>query len=46
MNETELGYSWDISSHPDTDKDVVFIDSEHTVSLTLSDLLEMIEELS
>jgi hypothetical protein len=46
MNESELGYPWDIASHPDTDEDVVFIDSENTVSLTRSDLIAMMEELS
>lgn len=46
MNESELGFIWDIASHPDTDEDVIFIDSEHTVSLTHSDLRDMLEELS
>lgn len=45
MNESELGFVWDIASHPDTQDDVIFIDSENTVSLTYSDLLDMLEEL-
>ena len=46
MNESELGFNWDIASHPDGHDEVVFIDSERPVSLTASDLRDMLEELS
>lgn len=46
MNESELGFVWDVASHPDKEEAVVFIDSERPVSLTASDLRDMLEELS
>jgi hypothetical protein len=44
MNETELGYIWDVSDHEG--EAVAYIDSESPVSLTYSDLLEMLETLN
>ena len=46
MNESELGFIWDVASHPDTEDAVVFIDSERSVSLTASDLRDMLEDPS
>ena len=46
MNESELGFIWDVASHPDGVDEVIFIDSERSVSLTASDLRDMLEELA
>lgn len=47
MNETELGYDYDISYEPKLQTDVVFVDcGDDGVYLTQSDLLSMLALLS
>jgi hypothetical protein len=46
MFELELSdTNWDVSYDPSTGIEVIYIDTDEQVSLTLSDLLQMMEQL-
>lgn len=48
MNESTHGHLWDVATGPDGhgSEDVVFIDGDTPINLTVSDLIAMTEELT